>query len=119
MPQSKGGISGLMDYLQTATKEQLLGKDFSGKLDNLIEEMRQNRQPSGSTGAMAGGIMGLNSLIGLVMGRTDLSDFDADKIVSQIQSLKGKLGEQTDKVAAQVGITEPEPIGRVRTDIEY
>ncbi|MCU0534098.1 MAG: MFS transporter [Hydrococcus sp. Prado102] len=123
MPNTKSGVTGLMDYLKSATKEQLLGKEFSNKLDTLIEEVRQNRQPSntgsGMGGAAGGLTVGLNSLVGLIMGRSDLSDFDVDKILSQIEGLKGKLGEQTDKVAAKAGVKSPEPPSRVKADIEH
>jgi hypothetical protein len=121
MPNTQGGVAGLMDYLKSATKEQLLGKEFSNKLDTLIEEVRQSRQPSNAgTGAATGGLtVGLNSLIGMIMGRSDLSDFDVDKILSQIEGVKGKLGEQTDKVAAKAGVKAPEPPSRVKADIEH
>jgi polyhydroxyalkanoate synthesis regulator phasin len=129
MPRSQNPISSLTDYFKSAPRERLLGKDLNNKLDELIQEMRQNQnsQPSGGGGGAAGAAavggtsaigMGLNSIIGLVMGRTDLSDFDVDKIISQIQSLKGTVGEQTNKVAAQVGIKETLPSSRIRADIE-
>jgi polyhydroxyalkanoate synthesis regulator phasin len=128
MPRSQSPVSSITDYFKSATRDQLLGKDFSSKLDELTQEVRQNRnnQPSGGSGAAGaaavGGTsaigMGLNSIIGLVMGRTDLSDLDVDKIISQIQSLKGSAFEQTNKVAAQVGMAQPTPPSRIRADIE-
>jgi polyhydroxyalkanoate synthesis regulator phasin len=128
MPRSQNPVSSITDYFKSATRDQLLGKDFSSKLDELTQEVRQNRnnQPSGGSGAAGaaavGGTsaigMGLNSIIGLVMGRTDLSDLDVDKIISQIQSLKGTAFEQTNKVAAQVGMAQPTPPSRIRADIE-
>jgi hypothetical protein len=63
--------------------------------------------------------LGVNSLIGMVMGRTDLSDFDVEKIVGQLQTLRGQVGEQAGKIAAQVSPNTPAlPYSTVRADVE-
>lgn len=62
--------------------------------------------------------VGMNSLVGMVMGRTDLTDLDVDKVVNQLQKLQGHIGEQTDKVASQVGLIET-PETTVKKDIKH
>ncbi|MEP0912245.1 MFS transporter [Leptolyngbya sp. GB1-A1] len=79
-----------------------------------------------STGSNAGasqGMMqqtamtGLNTLIGLVMGRTDLSDINVSQIVDRLKSASGTVSEQTSKAVSQVkGDNQPSPI---RTDVEH
>ncbi|WP_019503730.1 hypothetical protein [Pleurocapsa sp. PCC 7319] len=104
-------------YLKTATKEQLTGTDFGGKLDSLVGEMAKGRR-SQTTNPMikAATSFGASSLANIVMGRTDLSDFDVDKILDQLQQVGGQIGEQTDKVASQVGLKNS-PETTVKKDI--
>ncbi|MEM7594745.1 MAG: MFS transporter, partial [Cyanobacteria bacterium P01_A01_bin.83] len=99
-------IDDLTSYVKTATREQLTGTDFGEKIDSLIGEISKNRQSQSTNPLTQVATVGMNSLVGMVMGRTDLSDFDVDKITNQLQKLQGQLGEQTDKVASQVGIKE-------------
>ena len=114
---SKDLMSEVTDYLQSATAEELLGKEFTQKLDELATEIRKRRhsQSTGSplTQAMT---LGFNSLIGLVMGRTDLSELDVEKIASKLQKLQDQLVEQKDKIATQ--LSSKEPYSTVRADIE-
>ncbi|GAB4239629.1 MAG: hypothetical protein Kow0049_27020 [Stanieria sp.] len=112
-------LADLADYLKSATKEQLLGSDLNSKIDALREEMRKKpaNQPANNPITQAT-TLGLNSLIGLLMGRTDLSDFDVEKIVKQLQNLQEHLGEQTDKVTTQIGVKQSEPRNTIRSDIE-
>lgn len=102
-------ISQLANYLKTATKEQLSGTDFGDKLDSLIDEMAKNRRSQTTSPVTQAATLGMNSLIGLVLGRTDLSDLDVDKVVNELQKLRGYVGEQSDKVAYQVGLKETPP----------
>ncbi len=109
-------IGGLANYIKTATKEQLTGTDFGSKLDSLIDEMAKNRRSQSTNPLTQAATVGMNSLTGMVMGRTDLSDLDVDKIVNQLQKLQGQIGEQTDKVASQVGIKDS-PNTTIKKDI--
>ncbi|MGF1540698.1 MAG: MFS transporter [Pleurocapsa sp.] len=99
-------VSDLANYLKSATKEELTGTDFGGKLDSLIDEMTKRRHAQTSNPLSQAASLSVNSLVGMVMGRTDLSDFDVDKIVGQLQQLQGKFGEQTNKVASTVGLKD-------------
>ncbi|MEO1375376.1 MAG: MFS transporter [Cyanobacteria bacterium J06635_10] len=114
------GMTELVNYLKSATRDQLVGTDFTNKLDDLVSEMRKRRQSQESQDGMLAqaAMTGLNGLSGIVMGRTDLSDFDVEQIVSKLQGLTSELGEQTNKVASKVGIKESTPRSTVKADIE-
>ena len=99
---SQNNFSKFVDYLKSAPRKSLLGEDFSEKLDSVIEEMRKRRHSQSTNPLTQGLTMGFNSLAGLIMGRTDLSDLDAEKIMGQLQQLKEYLGDQQGKVQAQL-----------------
>ena len=117
---SSDPIGKFADYVKTATREQLVGTDLGSKIDDLIGEIGKNRSSSQSSNPImrAATSFGASTLANLVMGRTDLSDLDVDKIVKQFKKLQGEVGEQTNKVASQVGIKN-EPETTVKKDIRY
>ncbi len=115
---SSDPIAELANYIKTSTKEQLTGTDFGSKIDSLIEEIGKNRQSQSTNPLTQAATMSMNSLAGMVMGRTDLSDFDVDKIINQLQNLQGQIGEQTDKVASQVGLKDT-PETTIKKDIKH
>jgi hypothetical protein len=114
LPTTGNPLKEFANYLASATKEELVGKDLSEKLDALIAEMRKRRQAQSTSPITQAGSMGVNSLIGLVMGRKDISDLDLDRIVGQLQTLREHLGEQTDKLATQVVIFLTQNINRAK-----
>jgi len=124
LPQARDSMGELVDYLKSGTAEQLLGREFTQRLDELVGELRQRRPSKDESQKPAGPVaqamtLGVNSLIGLVMGRTDLSDFDVEKIVGQLQKLKDQAGDQAGKIAGQVSSDTPElPFSTVRADVE-
>lgn len=112
-------LADFTDYLRSATREQLLGRELSDKIDALRDELHQRNQSQGQgAGAVAtqGLSSSLSSLMGVVMGRTDLSKLDMDKAIAQFDKLKNYLGEQTDKAATQ--IDDATSSSTVRADIE-
>ncbi len=122
LPPARDGMGELVDYLKSATADQLLGRDFTQKLDDLVGELRQRRESKEQAQKAPGPVaqtatMALNGLIGLVMGRTDLSDMDVEKVVGQLKKVRDQVGEQTTKISAQVS-GEPMPHSTVRADVE-
>ncbi len=113
---SRNYFSEFVDFLKSAPRNKLLGDDFSEQLNLLVQEMRKNRHSESSNFLNQGLTMGLNSLVGLVMGRTDLSDLDLEKIIAKLQHLPEELGEQKDKVTAQ--LSGHKSYSPLRTDIE-
>ncbi|MFY7806114.1 MAG: MFS transporter [Limnoraphis robusta] len=113
----KNNFSKFVDYLKSAPRKSLLGEDLSNQLDAVLEEIQKHRPTDSSNPLSQGLMMGFNSLVGLVIGRTDLSDLDAEKVVGQLKQLRGYLGEQKDKVADQLS-GEHHPYSPLRADIE-
>ena len=114
---SKDLMAEVTDYLQSATAEELLGKEFTQKLDELATEMRKRNQSQSTGGSLTQAMtLGFNSLIGLVIGRTDISELDVEKIASKLQKVQDQLVEQKDKIATQ--LSSKETYSTVRADIE-
>ncbi|WP_238986996.1 MFS transporter [Lyngbya aestuarii] len=114
---SQNNFSKFVDYLKSAPRKSLLGEDFSDKLDSVIEEMRKRRRAQSTNPLTHGLTMGFHSLTGMVMGRTDLSDIDAEKIIGQLQQLKEYVSDQPGKVKAQLVGSRP-TYNPLRADIE-
>ncbi|GFE69165.1 hypothetical protein [Chroococcus sp. FPU101] len=111
----KNSIESLVDYLRSAAPGELIGGKLGEQIDSLVEQMRQGNQSSDQGGSQAL-TFSLNSLMGLVLGRTDLSELDAEKVLNQLQKLKGYAGEQKDKLVAQVN--QKSDYSPIRTDLE-
>jgi hypothetical protein len=124
LPQARDSMGELVDYLKSATPMQLIGNDFTQKLGELVDELRQRRQSKDQAQKPAGPVaqamtLGVNSLIGLVMGRTDLSDVDVEKVVGQLKKVTNQVGDQAGEIADRVsGDTAAQPFSTVRADVE-
>ncbi|MEQ9552534.1 MAG: MFS transporter [Coleofasciculus sp. G3-WIS-01] len=119
LPSSQDAMAEFREYLQSATPDQLVSGEFTQKLDDLIAELRKRRKAQNPGPLAQAASTGLHSLMGLVMGRTDLSDFDVEKIVSQLKSVGSQVTEQVDKVSAQIsGGSKDEVYSTVRADVE-
>ncbi len=126
-------IGELVDYLKSVQPGQLNSEQFNQRLDQLtaeIRELRGNEQQSQATpGAgvvQQTGQQVINTLLGLVLGRADLSEIDVEKILrslyqarQKLSTVKDKASEQANKLAGQVGIETPVlPHNTIRTDVE-
>ncbi|WP_088891471.1 hypothetical protein [Leptolyngbya ohadii] len=86
-----------------------------GSGQGMNQGMMQNMMNQGMMQQTA--MTGLNTLIGLVMGRTDLSDINVNQIIDRLKAIPTTVSDQTDKVVSQVkGDNQPSPI---RTDVEH
>jgi nucleoid DNA-binding protein len=114
---SSNPVNKFTNYLKTATKEQLTGTEFGDKLNSIMGEINQSSSSAKTNPIIsAASSFGASSLANIVMGRSDLSDFDVEKIIGQLKSVGEQLGEQTDQVAYQVGIKDT-PATTVKKDI--
>jgi hypothetical protein len=133
-------LSELTDYLRSTQQGQLNTEEFNRKIDQLIDEIRQSRdmqsQPGTSGGGSSqsgqgGGIVAsvqslqtsLMPLIAMVMGRSDISDANIEKILNRIKSVQSTaqnvFGEQASKLGSQLGVeTSVTPYNTIRADIE-
>lgn len=107
LPSRRGINEELKDYIRTATPQQLTSGELSQKLDALIDEMRKRREAQQQGGVVSNTLStGFHSAIGLIMGRTDLSDIDVEKIVSQLGNLKDKASDQAQQIVGQVNASQ-------------
>ncbi|MBV9385729.1 MAG: MFS transporter [Chroococcidiopsidaceae cyanobacterium CP_BM_ER_R8_30] len=126
----------LVEYLKSVQPGQLNADQFNQKLDQLIAEVRSSRdtEQRSDEGTTPGFLQQmLNPLIGIVLGRVDLSDLDVEKILtslskarsqlstarSQLSTARDKATEQANTLAGQLGFeTEVLPYNTVRADVE-
>lgn len=107
-----GAIRELVDYLKSANPEELVSEEVGNRLDELIDELRQRRtsQQSGPFNQM------LSTLMGIVMGRVDLSDLDVEKVTRRLKDVQGQLGSQVDTLSRKVSSGDRYSV--VKADIE-
>ena len=126
--QRKDPTQELVEYLKTVQSGQVDTNDLNRRLDQLTEELRrqgqmlQNTQQDQMSGmrdafssiAQQGSKqeqpslvdravqMGMSTLMGTVLGRTDLHDLDVEKIIGQIQSAGSKVASGAQQATQQV-----------------
>ncbi|MBD1837897.1 MFS transporter [Coleofasciculus sp. FACHB-64] len=115
----------LLNYLKSAQPGQVKSDDINAKLDQLIAETRDSKKADqkAADDAAPGPIQlsvqqGLTTLMGLAMGRTDLSDLDVQTILSSLSKAKDKVTEQTDKLATQAGVKPELAYSTIRADVD-
>ncbi len=116
----------LVDYLKSVQPGQTKTDELNQKVDQLMAEMRSTKdaEQKATSEATPGPLQrslqsGFNMLLGTVMGRSDLSDFDVEKILSSLATARDKVTEQTGKLADQAGIKTPAlPYSTIRADVE-
>ncbi|MBD2041493.1 MFS transporter [Microcoleus sp. FACHB-672] len=117
--QPTNGIADLVDYLKSANPAELISDKLAQRLDGLLGELRKGRQAENPSMANQALTLGLNSLMGVILGRTDLSDLDAQSILNKLKSAQEKVSDQAGKVATQVKEQTPlVPYSTVRADVE-
>lgn len=127
----------LLDYLKNVQPNAIDSNEFRSRLDQLTEEVRRQRellqqqQPQGgqTSPLQALGMAdkaqpslidramqyGFSTILGTVMGRTDLSDLSVEKILEQLQGLKDKAIDTTKQVAEK---TPGSPFNTIKADVE-
>ncbi|MBD2460028.1 MFS transporter [Oscillatoria sp. FACHB-1407] len=119
--QQPDRMTELLDQLRSAQPGQLRTDEIVAKLDELIEETRRSHQTTQDTAKKAPtGLQqmmptSLAPLVGMVMGRTDLSDLSVEKILGQLKSAQSRVGEVTNQIRAN---TSNEPFNTVKADVE-
>ncbi len=120
----KDWMGELVNYIKDASPADLISDRLDSKLDRLIDAIGnqgQNKQNKGNQkpGMMQQGMtLAFNGALGMLMGRTDVSDFDVEKILSQLQEAKHKVTAGTDQVTRQIQGKPAEPYSALRADIE-
>jgi len=115
--QQSDGIAQLVDYLKSAKPGDLVSDTLTSRVEKVLGNL--GGQNSGQSPSMMSQAttMAVNALMGIVLGRTDISDLDVEKVVGQLKAAKDKVSLQTDKVTAQVK-GEPQTYSPIRADVE-
>ncbi|MEA5623835.1 MFS transporter [Nostoc sp. UHCC 0251] len=118
-PPTQDRMGELIDYLKSLPPGQSKTDELNAKLDRLVAETRGSKEADQK--AVPGPIQttlqqGLTALTGIVMGRTDLSDLDVEKILRSLTTAKDKVTQQADKL----GLPTPpsQPYSPIRADVE-
>jgi ElaB/YqjD/DUF883 family membrane-anchored ribosome-binding protein/uncharacterized protein YfkK (UPF0435 family)/predicted nucleic-acid-binding protein len=120
-PQSK-----LLNFLESASPEELTSDQLSEKLGQLVGVGSGKSEGSNaSNGGKGNGLMeqglqmGVSTLVGRLLSRTDLSDVDVEKISSQLQQFKDKATEQAKSISSKVADTLPgQSFNTIGADVE-
>ncbi|XZO04222.1 MAG: MFS transporter [Microcoleus sp.] len=115
--QPTDGIAQLVEYFKSAKSGELLSDKLTSRVEQTLSNLGVQNQGQNPTMMSQATTMAVNALMGIVLGRTDISDFDVEKVVSQLKTAKDKVSQQTDKITAQVK-GEPEPYSSIRADVE-
>ena len=122
-PQQPDQVTQLVEYLRSTQEGQIDNKEVTNKLDQLIQEIRNSRsteQQSDQQQAKSGSRLQtvqstVMPIVGMLMGRSDLSDLSVEKIVGQLKSAQSTVSDQASKITSQVS---NEPLGTIRVDVE-
>ncbi|PAX60470.1 hypothetical protein [Brunnivagina elsteri] len=117
----------LIDYLRNLKPGETKTDELNGKLERLISEMGDSRGVTGGNaiatntpGLIQSSLQqGISALTGIVLGKTDLSDFDVEKILGTLTQAKDKVTEQAYKLGIPTGtLTSTQPYSVIRADVE-
>lgn len=110
----------LVSYLQSTQPGQMQVAELNAKLDRVLAERSQSSADAAkSTSGIQQTIQsGMNTLIGLLAGRTDLSDFDLNAILTRVKTASEHVTEQAKVATAQIQGQPPEPYSPIRQDVE-
>ncbi|MGL5058463.1 MAG: glycosyltransferase, partial [Microcoleus sp.] len=115
--QKSDGIAQLIDHLKSAKSGELLSDKLASRVEKALGNLGGQNQEQNPTMMSQAVTMAANALMGVVLGRTDISDLDVQKVVSQLKAAKDKVSDRADKVTAKVK-GEPEPYSSIRADVE-
>ncbi|MDZ7992506.1 MAG: MFS transporter [Nostoc sp. EfeVER01] len=117
-PPTEDRLGELMDYLKSLPPGQSKTDELNAKLERLLAENGGSKESDqkAATGPIQSTLQqGLSALTGIVLGRTDLSDLDVEKILGSLTSAKDKVTEQADKLGLP---TPSQPYSPIRSDVE-
>ena len=115
--QQSDGIAQLVDYLKSAKPGDLVSDTLTSRVEKVLGNLGGQNSGQSPTMMSQATTMAVNALMGIVLGRTDISDLDVEKVVGQLKAAKDKVSVQTDKITAQVK-GEPQTYSPIRADVE-
>jgi len=115
--QQSDGIAQLVDYLKSAKPGDLVSDTLTSRVEKVLGNLGGQNSGQSPNMMSQATTMAVNALMGIVLGRTDISDLDVEKLVGQLKAAKDKVSLQTDKITAQVK-SEPQTYSPIRADVE-
>jgi nucleoid DNA-binding protein len=120
-PQSQ-----LLNFLQSASPEELTSSQLGDKLGQLVGVgSGKSEGGNGSDGGNGSSLMeqglqlGVSALVGRVLSRTDLSDVDVQRITSQLQQFTDKATQQAKSLSSTVADRLPgQSFNTIGADVE-
>ncbi|MCM1981695.1 MFS transporter [Lyngbya confervoides] len=109
--QGRDRFKQLLDLVKTATPQQLLSDSLAKELQALIHDHRTQRQDRNLL------IQGLNTLMGVALGRLDLSDVQVTQVSRQLKQAKQQVMDQVDQAYLALN-PETEGPTLIATDVE-
>ena len=97
--KQSSALQELVDYFKSSKPEQLLGQGINARLDQLTQELHRDQHSSPIADKATQAFTLLSSV---VMGRTDISDFDLQTILEQLDSARQQAMGQVQAVADQL-----------------
>lgn len=108
-----GGLGELIQQVRSAKPQDLLSGNFKQQLDRFIQDMGKGDNPGQLEQT-------LSTLMGVVLGRVDLSDLDVEKIKGQVKGVQSQLKDGVEKVTEKVASPTLSPGASViRADVEH
>ncbi|UIE40150.1 MFS transporter [Leptodesmis sichuanensis] len=114
----------LIEYLQLTQPGQLQIRELNAKIDRLLAERSQQRTSGDqqkSPGLLQQSVQaGMSTLLGLIAGRTDLSDLDLERILDRLKGGSDQVARQANQVMAQLQGETPQEqaYSLIRYDVE-
>jgi len=119
--QNKSGVGDLVDYLRTARPEEVISERLDRRLQEFLNEYRKHNsesQPATQGSSSSNPLtQGMTTLMGVLMGRTDLSDLDLQKITDRLKSAQSEVTKQVDKLQSKASDSSEE-FSVVKADVE-
>ncbi len=112
--QSSSGssLADLAAYLQSAKPEELVSDQLSDRLDQFLKDYsRSSSQGSSQTKGLLA--QGVSMLLGLVLNRADLSDWDLTTITEPLKQAQRQVSDSVTSLPEQ-----REPYSAVRADVD-
>lgn len=100
--QGKNALGEFVSYLKSGKPEELLSEALGDRLDKLIQELRLNRKQGRHGDSPSLFSQAFSIAASIVMGRSDLSDFDLHAILEQLNRSRRELMDQAQLMSANL-----------------
>jgi hypothetical protein len=120
--QTRDSLAELTDYLRSTQSGQLKLDELNAKIDRIVAERQSGMGMAKSP--QTGGVIqqtlqsGMNTLVGVLAGRTDLSDLNIQQILNRIQSVSSQVTEQAQSVVGQAKGSQSVEYSPIQADVE-